>query len=124
MPQNSKKTLIALAAVAGGLCNGLLGAGGGIILVFAVSRLCGHEFEDKKDIFANTQAAILPITAVSCLIYRVRGLLLFSDISSFALSGIVGGALGALALSKIKSSLLNRLFAIIIIWSGIRMLFF
>ena len=38
--------------------------------------------------------------------------------------GMVGGAAGALFLHRVNASLLQKLFALIVIWSGAAMIFF
>ena len=113
--------LLGFAAVsaAGGFVNGLLGAGGGILFVFALSRLPGG---DPKDAFASTIAVILPISAVSAFIYVSNGTPVPENLPVFILPAIAGGLLGAFLLDKIKVSLLKKIFAALIVYSGVSMI--
>ena len=56
-----------------GLLNGLLGAGGGIILVRGAEKVMPREYHDSRDVFANALCVMLPLSAVSALAYVLRG---------------------------------------------------
>ena len=105
-----------------GFCNALLGAGGGIILSFALGRLARDEFPDRRDVYVNSQAAMLPGCAVSCLIYTTHGSLDITGFSIYAIPAALGGIAGSLLLSKIKNVWIAKIFALLVIWSGIRMI--
>lgn len=125
----------ALLGVAAGTVNGLLGAAGGILLVAVLPRLPIPAFltvgtqplsahTDRRDIFATALCAMLPVSAVSAFLYWRGGIqtdpaLLVTMILPAALGGLVG----ALLLEKIPRTLLRRLFALVVVISGLRMLF-
>ena len=56
-----------------GLLNGLLGAGGGIILVRGADKVLPREYHDGRDVFANVLSVMLPLSAVSAIAYVLRG---------------------------------------------------
>ncbi len=117
---NAKFTLLALGGLAGGLANGLLGAGGGIIMTFVLEKAMEDEIE-RRDIFANVIAATLPISLLSTAIYAGKGNISSERFSVFVIPAIVGGLVGAFLLSRISTVWLKRIFALLVIWSGIYM---
>jgi uncharacterized membrane protein YfcA len=105
-----------------GIANGLLGAGGGIIIVYALNYSLGGQISDRRDVFANALCVMLPISVVSCIFYAASGNLPLSGIGLYSLPAILGGILGALLLSKIKLDALKRLFAALVIYSGVMLI--
>ena len=103
----SKKeiTLLALSAGGAGFLSGLLGAGGGIILYFALGALYGR---GAKENLILSSTAVMFFSVVSLFFYKGNAAL--------------GGIFGAFLLTKISSDKLKQLFAVIIIISGILML--
>ena len=122
MFKKAKGFLLALSAVAAGLCNSLIGAGGGILMSFSLARLAGEDFPDKRNIYSNSQAAMIPGCALSCFIYSMRGSLDLSLSPYVALPAALGGLIGSLLLPKIKLGWLKGAFALLVIWSGYRMM--
>lgn len=102
-----------------GLANGLLGAGGGIIVVYALSYSLGEKIKDGRDVFANALCVMLPISAVSCVSYAIAGNLTVSGIGVYAIPAIIGGIVGGILLGKIRLTALRKLFAALVIYSGI-----
>ena len=76
----------AAAGGAAGLANGFFGGGGGMLLVPLLTRWCGLE---QRRAFATSIAIILPLCALSSVIYWVRGGLDFG----LALPYLAGGLL-------------------------------
>lgn len=112
-----------------GFINGLLGAGGGIILILLLPRLTKKQDipatrgMENKDWYATAISVMLPATAVSTAVYFLNGgiadthtLLLLS------LPAAAGGAVGALLLGRIDGKWLKRLFSVLVIISGVRMI--
>ncbi len=122
MAKKIKRLILALSAVAAGICNSLIGAGGGIIMSFSLARLSGEDFPDKRNIYSNSQAAMIPGCALSCFIYSIRGSLDLSVSPYIALPAALGGLVGSLLLPKVKLGWLKGAFALLVIWSGYRMM--
>ena len=113
---------ILLPATAGflaGMANGLLGAGGGIIAVFALSRMFRSAVLDRRDLYANALCVMLPISAVSCVRYALAGHLVTERFGIYAIPAIAGGLAGGLLLGRLGGTALKRLFGLLVIWSGI-----
>lgn len=108
-----------LGGVIAGFANGLLGAGGGIIIVVIFSRLLSAKTEDKNDIFANALCVMLPLSLLSYAIYWSRGHIGTEGFGVFIIPALLGGALGGLLLGKLKAVFVRRLFASLVIISGI-----
>ena len=115
-------TRLTLFGLAAGVANGLLGAGGGILIVFGLSPLLTHDAEGKRDVFANALAVMFPISIVSMIGYASAGRFSLDGFSVFLIPCILGGLLGAFLLDRVKIPLLQKIFALLVIWSGIYMI--
>lgn len=110
---------IAVSGFIAGVVNGLLGAGGGILIISAFSKIMKNELPEKKDVFVNSLCVMLPLSALSCLLYAARGDLSTEGFGIFVLPAIVGGAVGGLLTDRIRSHALKKLFAALVILSGV-----
>ena len=104
----------ALSFLAGGV-NGFLGTGGGILMVYTLSKLTEN---DKKVNFSTTLFATVLISLVTVFRYSREGVVDFSLSRELFLPCVSGGALGALLLDKLNAQWLNAIFAILVIYSG------
>lgn len=112
------------AAVAGGtagLINGFFGGGGGMLLVPLLSRWLA--LGDRKA-FATSVAVILPLCALSSVIYLFRGGLELSAALPYLLGGAAGGILGGKLFKNVNTLWLRRGFALLILYAGVRAVFF
>lgn len=116
------KFFLPLMGFISGLVNGLFGAGGGIVAVYSLEYILGDKLEDRRDLFANALCVMLPLSAVSCISYAVSGNLRFDGMGVYALPAIIGGIVGAFILGRIKTDSLKKLFAGLVIYSGIIMI--
>ena len=113
--------------LAAGLINGLLGAGGGIIVVFLLGNILGGATRqgssvDSRDLFANALAAMLPVTVISLISYAFQGTVTLQNAEILIVPSIIGGIGGALLLDRLKVETAKRIFTLIMIVSGIIML--
>ncbi len=118
---NGSSLLLATGGLLAGFVNGLLGAGGGIIIVFVLSKLLKEG--DSRDVFANALCVMLPLSVVSCAIYVSNGAVSFEGFSFFIIPAILGGLIGGFLLCKINTFFLKKLFAALVAISGILLLF-
>ncbi len=116
-----KRRYLLLGGLAAGFANGLLGAGGGIIIIWILEKAIGDITRDSRDVFANALAVMLPISAVSTVSYAISGNLPTEDITRFILPAVLGGLLGAFLLDKFSTSTVKTLFCFLVILSGIIM---
>lgn len=108
-----------LAGVAAGAVNGLLGAGGGMILV-PLLTLLGH-LEDRK-VFPTSVAIIFPICLISLSVSPGFGNLPWQEAWPYLLAAIPGGLLAGILDKKIPVKWLHRALGILIIYGGVRYL--
>lgn len=118
---NVKRRVLLFGGLAAGFLNGLLGAGGGIVIIWILEKAMGDITRDSRDIFANALAVMLPISAVSTITYAISGSLPTEDITRFVLPAILGGLFGAFLLDKISTAAVKTLFCFLVILSGIMM---
>lgn len=98
--------------------NGLFGSGGGIAAVKALtSRGLG-----QKSAQATALSATFTMSVISCGVYIYNGYFSMRSALVYLPFGVVGAICGALLLKKVPDGILRKLFALFIIWSGIRMI--
>lgn len=107
-----------LMGVAVGIVNGVFGAGGGMIAVLLLKQ----NGLDQKSAHANAVAVILPITVISAVLYLVKGTVNFTDSISFIPTGVIGSVVATFVLQKFSNKLLQKIFAIFMIYAGVRLL--
>ena len=101
-----------------GVLSGLLGVGGGIFLVpvmtawFAVDQHLAH---------GTSLAVIVPTAIMGAAVYGWHGAMDVSLAIQLAGGGIIGAAIGARLMQKIPAAQLKRLFGIMLILAGARM---
>lgn len=115
-------TLLAVCGLAAGVVNGLLGAGSGVIIVFALQAALGTALTDSRDIFANATAVILPISLFSAVSYFLSGELPATQLSRYLLPGTIGGLIGAFLLGRLPERVVKCIFALVVLISGLIML--
>ncbi len=125
---------IGLTAFAGGLCNGLLGTGGGILLLYLLRktidtphiRFLPPHADTAKDAYATVIICILPLSLLSVWLYTKNGMLQSLPISTvlpYFIGAIPGGLLGAWLLDHLKMPLIELLFSVLVLFAGIQMAF-
>lgn len=123
----------------GGFTNGLLGAGGGIIIIYATRMAFGYrdraaelqgQYADvnaaskynEKDILVNSLAVTLPMSALSAFIYTLKGGLSGVSVDRYIIPAIIGGIFGAWLLDRLNTRIISVIFALIVLYSGISMI--
>ncbi len=113
-----KKHGLYLSGVLIGLVNGLLGAGGGMLAV----PLLKKAGLDQTKAQASSIAVIFPLTAVSAAVYLINKSVSIDAVYPYLIPGAVGSVIGAVVLSKIPQKILKKIFALFMLWAGIRMM--
>jgi len=108
-----------LAGGLAGVANGLFGGGGGSVLVPLLVGLCAME---RRRAFATSVAVILPLCALSVVVYLLRGGLDLRAAWPYLAGGTVGGWLGGRLFRGVRVDWLRRGFGLLLIFGGVRCL--
>lgn len=111
------------AGLAAGAVNGLLGAGGGIIIVFALAAYNkSHSKSSVRDNFATTVASVLPMSIISAGSYISTLDANTEGVAIFLLPAVLGGIVGAFLTDRINIDILKLIFAALTVVAGINMI--
>ena len=119
--KNKKRIYEVLTGLIAGICNGLFGGGGGMIVVPMLEKLL-----DKKTKTAHATAIliILPMSILSALIYSANYSVRAGEVIPVCVGVTAGGVLGALLLKKMSSKILVVIFSVLMAGAGVKLLFF
>lgn len=113
--------LYVLLGAAAGFCNGLFGGGGGMIIVPMLVYLMKTE---PRRAHATAIFLILPMSVVSGLFYASFKAFEIKIGVPCLIGVVLGGAAGALLLSKISSKWIMIIFALVMAAAGVKLLCF
>lgn len=115
--REQKKIWLPAAAAGGaaGLVNGFFGGGGGMLLVPLLTSRCRLT---SQKAFACSVAIILPLCALSAVIYYVRGHLALSEALPYLVGGLIGGVIGGKVFPRVPVKWIKRLFALLILYGA------
>lgn len=113
-----KKIFYPVLAVLAGMINGLLGAGGGMLIVPLLKK-CGL---NQRSTHATSVCIILPICLLSAIIYLLKGKVTVSDALPYLPFSVLGAVIGSLTLSKINQNFLRKLFGVFMLWAAVQLL--
>ncbi|MDR0919702.1 MAG: sulfite exporter TauE/SafE family protein [Oscillospiraceae bacterium] len=102
-----------------GVINGMFGSGGGML---AVPLLESIDIETKKS-HATSIALILPLSVISTIFYSQRGNIDWNTALKLVPLGLCGAVVGSILMKKLKSIWLKRVFGILLVIAGVRLLF-
>lgn len=114
----NKKIKMAAVGIVSGIIAGLLGSGGGIAVVEGLER-SGTE---ERRAHATSLAVIFPISAVSAVMYGIGGHVPLFDTLWLCGGAALGGIAGAFLLGRVGARLLNNIFTLLMLVSGVWML--
>lgn len=100
-----------------GVANGLFGSGGGLFLVPLLTSWVGLK---QKHAFATSIAIIVPLSAVSLVVFWMQGGLDFRTAWPYLIGGAAGGVLSGVFFKNMSAPLLRRLFGVLLLYGGIR----
>ena len=106
-----------LAGCIAGSVNGLLGAGGGMVLVPLLTLFTDLE---EEQIFPTSVSIILPICLVSLSVSPGLANLPLQDAWPYLIAAIPGGILAGILDKKIPVKWLHRALGLLLIWGGVR----
>lgn len=111
--------LYGISGACAGFINGFFGAGGGMVLVPLLIRLC--KIEDKQA-FSSAVSIILPICVVSLLVYAQQGMLPLRESVPYLIGGAGGGVLAGLLFKKVSAKILHLILGALIVFGGVRLI--
>ncbi|MDR2671247.1 MAG: TSUP family transporter [Oscillospiraceae bacterium] len=109
----------AAAGAAAGVCTGLFGAGGGLLLAPLLRRWAGLA---DKTAMTTSLAVITPLCLFSALLYGLRGALPFAETWPCLLGGFAGGLLAGPCFRRLPAPLLRRALGLLLLYGGARCL--
>lgn len=112
-----RKWIIPLGGICTGILNGLFGSGGGMV---AVPFLRSGGLNEKKA-HASSVAVLSALSAISTGIYLYRGSMDVPDALPYLPGAILGSLGGGWLMPRIPVKWLKRIFGLIMIYGGIRM---
>ena len=113
-----KKWWGVLGGLGAGVINGLLGAGGGMVVVPLLSAMGVR----GKRSHATALMVLVPLSAVSAVLYLVQGRVGFADALPWLPGSLLGAYLGSRLMPKIATGWLKLLFGGLMLWGGVRLL--
>ena len=117
--------ILILIGLAAGVLSGLVGVGGGIILVPALVYFLGYNQHQSQG--TSLGVLMFPVTILAFIAYYRDSLITGAPIEIkviLIIAGgfVIGGLLGSALAIRIDQGMLRKLFAIILFYTGIKML--
>lgn len=113
--------IIILVGVAAGMLSGLVGVGGGIIIVPALVYVLA--FSQKTAQGTSLALIMLPVGIFGVLQYYKQGHVDFKIVGLLAIGFLAGSFFGSRIALSISQELLKKVFAVLMIFIAIKMLF-
>lgn len=114
-----KKSHAIFTGLVAGLLNGLLGAGGGMIVVPMLEK----DGLPVQKAHATSLCVIAPLSLISAFLYLRGGHLSLQSLTPFLLPGLIGAALGGYLLPRVRALWLHRIFGVLVLAAALRLLF-
>lgn len=108
-----------LSGALAGLANGLFGGGGGMVFLPLMSRSGALS---RRQLYATCVGVIFPVCAVSAGVYFLRAGLPMLTALPYLAGGLLGGFLGGRLYGHVPTVWLKRLFALFLLYGGVRYL--
>ena len=107
------------AGISAGVVNGLLGAGGGMVLVPLLGLLTDLK---ETSIFPTSVCIIAPVCVVSLLFSQAAGSIPWDIALPYLLASALGGIAAGFLAKKVPTLWLHRALGALILWGGVRFL--
>jgi uncharacterized protein len=114
--------IIIVVGIAAGILSGLVGVGGGIIIVPSLVYFIG--FSQKTAQGTSLALIMLPVGIFGVLQYYKQGHVDYRIVGLLAIGFLAGSFLGSKIALNISQETLKKVFAILMIFIAIKMLFF
>lgn len=126
MPVNRKKMtsetilILVLVGLAAGVLSGLVGVGGGIIVVPALVFFLG--FSQHQAQGTSLGLLLLPVGILAVMNYYNKGYIDVRIVLIMSAAFVAGGFLGSRMALVIPEEMLKKIFAVVLIYTAIRMM--
>lgn len=107
----------AVAGILAGMANGFFGSGGGL---FLVPLFTGWLHMEQRRAFATSVAVILPLSAVSFVVYLLKGGVDMTLALPYLIGGAAGGLLAGMLFRRLSMTVMRRIMGALILYGGIR----
>ncbi len=114
--------LLLLIGAAAGMLSGLVGVGGGVIIVPALVMVLG--FSQHQAQGTSLGLLSIPVVAVAAFNYYKQGYIDIKVVLIMAVAFLIGGFLGSKLAVGLPQAQLKKIFAIVLLIIGGKMLFF
>ncbi len=111
--------VLGLIGLAAGFLAGLLGVGGGVVIVPALVLILGF---DQHVAQGTSLLVIIPGALLGATIHYRGGRLSIRNAAWLAVGGVVSAVIGSLLALSVEDAILRRLFAVLVLASGLRMI--
>lgn len=119
MKKLNKNLFLIATGVFSGICNGLFGAGGGIIAVEALKR----KGLDQKQAQATSVSVIFPLCILSSVLFLIKNNIDFTPLYWLIPSGLFGAYIGTVLMKKFSNKIIKNIFCLFMLYAGIKMIF-
>lgn len=118
MPKKKNAKLsAALCGILAGACNGLFGAGAGMILAPTLQNFTDVE---ENALFPTVLATVLPLCLVSLTVYGMQGELPWNAAWPYLTGSALGGVLSGILGKRIPARWLHKALGVILLWGAWR----
>jgi len=114
--------IILLVGLAAGILGGMVGIGGGIIIVPALVYFLG--FSQFKAQGTSLAMLMFPVGILGVIQYYKQGYIDFRIVIVLAAGFVLGSLLGSRLSLSLPQDLVKKLFAVLMLLLGVKMLFF
>lgn len=114
--------IILLVGLAAGILGGMVGIGGGIIIVPALVYFLG--FSQFKAQGTSLAMLMFPVGILGVIQYYKQGYVDFRIVIVLAAGFVIGSLLGSRLSLSLPQDLVKKLFAVLMLLLGVKMLFF
>ena len=115
--------LAAVIGLVGGLCSGLFGVGGGVVMVPAMLFFTALAIGHTQEAVGTSLIVIIPTALVGALRHKMLGNINWPIALMLIPGALLGGWLGASLTTGISSENLKRIFGGFLILVGCKLLF-
>ena len=115
--------LAALIGLFGGICSGLFGVGGGVVMVPAMLFFTALAIRDTQQAVGTSLIVIIPTAIIGAFKHKMLGNVNWTIALMLVPGAVVGGWIGARLTKDISSDNLKHLFGGFLVLVGCRLLF-